>query len=214
MELKVFVFNDFQENTIVIFDNSKECIIIDPGCNSDAEFEELKNFIHEKDLKPVKIVNTHCHVDHIFGVDTIKNFYKIPFYAHQDEEMLLKNASGYTYLLGIQFQSEITIDHYLEDNGTLNFGNSELKIIHTPGHSKGGLCFYSEEASVLISGDTLFSGSIGRTDLPGGNYNTLIDSIKHKLLTLPGDTIVYPGHGPLTVIKQESVTNPFLLNNI
>jgi hydroxyacylglutathione hydrolase len=214
MEIKSFVFNDFQENTILIFDESKECIIIDPGCNNDHEYELITNFISDKQLKPVKIINTHCHVDHILGVNFMKQLYNVPFYAHQDEELLIQNISDFSLLLGLDFHQEVKIDAYIKEDDIIEFGNSKVNILHTPGHSMGSVCFYSAEKSVLISGDTLFSGSIGRTDLPGGNYNTLMLSIKNKILNLPDDTVVYPGHGPLTIIKQETATNPFLLNNI
>ena len=212
IELKLFVFNDFQENSFIISDETGECILIDPGCNSQTEFLIIQDFISANNLNPVKIVNTHCHIDHILGISYLKKHYNISFWAHHDEQMLLDTSSEYSMLLGINYKADITIDHYLIDKSYVEFGNSKLEIIHTPGHSKGSVCFYSSEKSIVISGDTLFSGSIGRTDLPGGDFNTLITSIKNRLLTLPENTVVYPGHGPATIIKQETDTNPFLVN--
>ncbi len=210
IKIKYFVFNDFQENTFVLFDESNRCIIIDPGCFMNQEKTELEDFLQSNNLVPEKIVNTHSHVDHILGNSYLVDKYNLPVYAHEADEMLISTAREYAKLFGLTISQPPVINQFLKDNDELTFGNSSLKVMHVPGHSPGSLAFYSVEQKFVISGDVLFYGSIGRTDLPGGNYDLLINSIKQKLLKLPGDTEVYPGHGPVTTIQQEHDTNPFL----
>ncbi|MBN2348876.1 MAG: MBL fold metallo-hydrolase [Bacteroidales bacterium] len=210
IQLKVFVFNDFQENSFVLWDHSKSCIIIDPGCSNNAEYKLLESFISENGLKPEMLINTHCHIDHILGNKWAVEKYNIQSYAHNGDLPVFDQAEEYARMFGLTFEPPPVIQNFLEDNQSLHFGNSELKIIHVPGHSQGSIALYAEAEKFIIVGDVLFRGSIGRTDLPGGNYNTIIQSIKTRLLTLPGNTVVYPGHGPVTTIKNEHDTNPFL----
>ena len=210
IKIKTFVFNDFQENTNILSDESNKCILLDPGCFFEQEIKELENFLNANNLIPEMIVNTHCHVDHILGNSYLVNKYNLPVYAHEADEKLITTAKEYAKLFGLNISSPPAITSYLNEGDTLSFGNSKLEVMHVPGHSPGSLAFYHPGQKFIIAGDVLFYGSIGRTDLPGGNYDTLINSIKQKMLILPGDVVVYPGHGPVTSIQQEHDTNPFL----
>jgi hydroxyacylglutathione hydrolase len=210
ISIEKFIFNDFQVNTFILADETKECLIIDPGCFAAEEKNELKRYIDKKKLKPLKIVNTHCHVDHILGNAFISESFNITVAAHKDDQHLLDDALEYGQFFGFIIDSPPPIDEYVEDNSIIKFGRSELRIIHVPGHSRGSVALYSADQKFIIIGDVLFNGSIGRTDLPGGNFDSLIDSIKTKILILPCDVTVYPGHGPFTTIKHEIDTNPFL----
>lgn len=206
------MFNAFQENTYVIHDESKDCVIIDPGCSNDHEYNELDNYINSLDLKVVAMVNTHCHVDHVLGCGYIKDKYEVPFYVHAGDTFLLDTAEEHAGFFGISLKQPPQPDFYLEDGQQFTFGNSILDVFHVPGHSAGSIALYSFSDSFVITGDALFKGSIGRTDLPGGNYQSLITSIRKKLLTLPENVLVFPGHGPNTTIGNERDTNPFLIN--
>lgn len=210
INIKVFVFNSFQENTFVISDESKDCIIVDPGMSSKEENEELSNYIEEIKLTPIAMINTHCHVDHVLGCKYIKEKYQVPFYIHPLEKMLLERAQDFGSFFGMEVEPPPAADHYLEDNAVYKFGRTEIDIIHVPGHSTGSIALYSKPDASIIMGDVLFRGSIGRTDLPGGDYDTLIRGIKQKILVLPREVIAYPGHGPSTTIGDEYDTNPFL----
>lgn len=210
ISIKKFVFNDFQENTFLISDETKECLIIDPGCASEYERNELKDYINKNELKPVKLINTHCHIDHIIGNSFISKNFNIPTAAHKDDQKQLEEAVEYGQMFGFNVESPPGIDEYLEDQSIVKFGNSQFKVIHVPGHSKGSIALYSAKQKLLVVGDVLFNGSIGRADLPGGDYDSLINSIQKKILTLPGNVTVYPGHGPSTTISYETDTNPFL----
>jgi glyoxylase-like metal-dependent hydrolase (beta-lactamase superfamily II) len=209
--IKTFVFNAFMENTFVLSDESKNCIIIDPGMNSKAEEEEISTYISTNELLPVSLINTHCHVDHVLGCNRIKELYNIPFYAHELEKVLIDEAIQFAEFFGISIEQPPQPDKTLSERDKVSFGNSEMDILHVPGHSPGSLAFYSKQNNFAITGDVLFNGSIGRTDLPGGNYNLLIDGIKSKLLSLPKETTIYPGHGPTSTIGKEYDTNPFLI---
>lgn len=210
ISVKKFVFNDFQVNTFVVSDETKECLIIDPGCYSMYEKDELKNYLRENSLKPVKLINTHGHIDHILGNLFIKESFYIPVAAHREDQNYIEGVSDHGQMFGYSVENPGGIDEFLEDDDIIKFGTSELKVIHVPGHSKGSIALYSAEHKFVIGGDVLFNGGIGRTDLLGGDYDTLISSIKNKLLTLPGDVTVYAGHGPSTTISYEIETNPFL----
>lgn len=211
MLVQVLTFNPFQENTYIIYDETKECIIIDPGCYEENEEIQLISFIEENMLTPVKLINTHCHIDHILGNKFVSDMWNIELYIHKEDLSLLKNARSIGKMYGFEnFEGSTYPKHFLEEKDKIAFGNSELEIIFTPGHAPGHICLYSEKNKFIIAGDTLFNGSIGRTDLPGGDYNTLINSIKTKLLSLAEETIVYCGHGPSTSIGKEKKTNPFL----
>ena len=211
MKIEVFAFNPIQENTFVIYDESSgECAIIDPGFFTDKEFDQLKGFISAYDLKPVKLMNTHCHFDHIFGVERCREEWKLKWEAHPDDAFLIEGATAQAAMFGIKIAPINPADVALNEGAEISFGNVRLKAIHVPGHSPGSLCLYSEEDKVLIAGDVLFRGSIGRTDLARGDHDALIRGIKEKLMTLPDDVRVYPGHGPSTTIGEERSMNPFL----
>ncbi|MGE5356477.1 MAG: MBL fold metallo-hydrolase [Deltaproteobacteria bacterium] len=210
MKIKTFVFNPFQENTYIIYDETGECCIIDPGCNSTNEEKKLTNFIEVNNLTLKYILLTHGHIDHILGLDFIAGMYSMNPFIHPDDLFLIHSGTAIANMYGLDFipYSGSTID--IKDRDTIRFGNSKLTAIHCPGHSPGGVCFYSADFKILISGDVLFHTSIGRTDLPGGDYATLINSIQSNLMILPDDTNVYPGHSEFTTIGFERYNNPFL----
>jgi glyoxylase-like metal-dependent hydrolase (beta-lactamase superfamily II) len=210
MNIKTFTVNGFAVNSFILYDDSKECLLIDPGYYEQKEKDSLIRFISENKLQPVKALNTHCHVDHILGNKFVCEHYRIPLSAHQEDEFLLQRASQMGEIFGFQGVSSPPVDDYLKQGDTVRFGNSEIEVIHTPGHSPGSISFYNEQDEFVIAGDVLFAGSIGRTDLPRGNYKTLISSIVERLMVLPAETVVFPGHGPSTTIKHEHDTNPFL----
>ena len=207
-----FVFNPFSENTYVLSDETHECIIIDPGCYSYEEQEELSDFISNNHLKPVQLINTHCHIDHVLGNKFVSDKYKIPLLINKHELELLNLAPIYGNMYGVNMVASPPPDSFLNEGNKISFGISELKVLFTPGHSPGSISFYSEDDNFVISGDVLFNLSIGRTDLPGGDFNTLINSINQKLFTMPSETIVYSGHGTTTAISFEKKNNPFLNN--
>jgi glyoxylase-like metal-dependent hydrolase (beta-lactamase superfamily II) len=210
IQIKKFTFNPVQENTFVVFDETGECVIVDAGCYFENERLELDRFIAEKQLTPVHLINTHCHFDHIMGVTHCRNKYRINFEIHADEESLVEGAAEHGDLFGIPMEPVDPPDAFFQEDDQINFGNSYLKVIEAPGHSPGGVTFYNPEQKILIAGDVLFYGSIGRTDLPGGSFEQLTRNIKSKLLTLPEETVVYCGHGPETTIGFEKKNNPFL----
>lgn len=212
MKIQQLVFSPFEVNTYILYDKSRECIVIDPACNSKQEQHFLLNFLKEENLKPVKLINTHCHLDHVFGNKFIADTFKLETEASKDEEFNINNAHNAAKLYGIQMDTPYPIKKFLKEGDTISFGYSQLEILHVPGHTAGSLVFYSEKEKTAIVGDVLFKGSIGRTDLPGGNFETLISQIKSKLFTLPNNVIVYPGHGPETNIGFEKEFNPFVGN--
>lgn len=209
LRIKSFVFNPLQENTFVLYDETNECVIIDPGCYEAYENEELSSFIADQKLTVKLLLNTHCHVDHVLGNYFVKEKYKVKLYIHPIEEAGLKAVKAYAPSYGIFKYQESTPDAYMAEGDIIKFGNQSLKVIFVPGHSPGHVAFFDEAGKHLIGGDVLFYNSIGRADLPGGNYNTLIKSIQEKLFTLPDDVKVYPGHGPETSIGFEKRTNPY-----
>jgi len=211
ISVQSFTANPYQENAYVLFDESKECIIIDPGAYTSQEQNELSRFIESKQLKPVRLLNTHCHIDHVLGNAFVHSLYGLLPEFHSLELELLHAIPSYAPQMGIRYELSPLPETYLSESGKIAFGQSELELIFAPGHSLGHLCFYSPANSFLIGGDVLFYQSIGRTDLPGGNHQQLLDNIKHKLFNLPTDCVVYPGHGPSTQIGFEKAHNPFLL---
>lgn len=210
MHIKTFVFNPFQVNTYLLYDASGSCIIIDPACNNAKEHNELTSFIKDNSLTPQAIYNTHCHIDHIAGNFYLEQLYKIPSIIHPAGEGFLKHAKGHAQAFGFNLENTFIPASYINDGDTISFGLSQLKVLYTPGHADGSVCFLATDNKFVITGDVLFNGSIGRTDLPSGNFDLLIESIENKLLTLPGDTLVYPGHGESTSISREKAYNPFL----
>lgn len=202
--------NPFAENGYILFDESKECIIIDPGCNNDRERAMFSSFIEENGLKPVRLINTHCHLDHICGNRFIAEKYGLKLESHKGEQIVLDAAAQHGLMFGFTFQQSPDIEVFLDEGDEVKFGNSTLKVLFTPGHSPASISLYSEADGFVVVGDVLFQQSIGRYDLPGGDFDTLINSIQQKLMTLPDRTLVYPGHGSSTKIGVEKVSNPFL----
>ena len=212
MKIKQIQNNPFQENTYVMWDEATmEAAIVDCGALFPQEEEKIETFVNENNLKIKYILNTHLHLDHCFGNAWAAELYGVLPMAHEDDETLLARMGEQARMFGLPFKVRTEkLGEYLKDGDILKLGNNEIKVIHTPGHSRGGLCFYIPAAGWLISGDSLFEGSIGRTDLEGGSYTTLIKSITERLLTLPNETVVYPGHGAYTTIGEEKKSNPFL----
>ena len=206
-----FTFNPFQENTYLLFDETKECIIIDSGCYERAEQDLLRTFVNENELKPVKLINTHCHIDHVLGNKFVADTWNLGLEMHVLDLPLLHSVKDYSTAYGFDHYDESpepTI--FLKEGEQVHFGNSRLDILFTPGHAPGHITLHSPEQKFVISGDVLFQMSIGRTDLPGGDHKTLINSIKTVLTPLAEDTQVFCGHGPSTSIGFEKVNNPFL----
>ena len=213
IQIKKFTFNLFSENTFVLWDDETlESAIVDPGCSDSSEENELENFITDNNLKVKYLINTHCHIDHILGCEFVKNKYNPAYYAPELDIPLLQNAKMQAIFVGMNFSISILPDEYLTENKNLYLGKSELSFLFTPGHTPGEFCIYINDIKSCISGDVLFYDSIGRTDLWGGNYDTLIKSINEKLLILPDDTKIYPGHGESSTISREKNLNPFLNN--
>ncbi len=209
MTVKSFTFNDFQENTYIIYDDTKECIIIDPGCNSHQEQNQLSSFIELHNLKPKHLINTHCHIDHILGNKYVSEQYQLKLTSHKKEIPVLQFGIQTASMYQIHYDISPDIEIFIDEGDIISFGQSALKVLFTPGHSPASISLVSESDKILIAGDVLFQGSIGRTDLPGGNFETLTRVIKSKFFTLHDDTIVYPGHGVHTTVGVEKRTNPF-----
>ena len=209
IQIQPFVFNPFQENTYIIYDDSNECVIVDPGCYDEVEKDELAGFITDNSLNLKMLLNTHCHIDHVLGNHFIKEKFATKLYIHQTEEYVLNAQKVLAPHYGMHRYEEASPDAFLKEGDHINFGRQEFLVLFVPGHSPGHIAFYNPKEKVLIAGDVLFQGSIGRTDLPGGNFDTLINSIHQKLFTLPDDVSVYPGHGRTTRIGIEKRTNPF-----
>jgi glyoxylase-like metal-dependent hydrolase (beta-lactamase superfamily II) len=211
MTIKTFTFNPFQENTYLLFDETKEAVLIDAGCISDNEKQHLKQFVEDNNLVLKHVINTHLHLDHQFGNKFVFNCFGLKPEACVEDEYLLANVVAQARSYGFSVDEEAQqIGSYIVEDQNIEFGNSTLKAIHVPGHSPGSMAFYSEKEGVLFAGDVLFRGSIGRTDLPRGDYATLILSITKKLFLLPDSTVVYCGHGPTTTIGYEKINNPYL----
>lgn len=208
-KIEQFTFNPFQENTFVIYDETKKCVIIDPGCYEKHEETELSNFISENGLEPVYLLNTHSHVDHVLGNFFVKNKYNIPVVSHKLDEPIMHSVKAYAPSYGFTNYTEAGIDQFVEEGDKITFGNTSFEVLFVPGHAPGHIAFYCEKENFCIAGDTLFQMSIGRADLPGGDYNTLINSIHSRLFTLNDATTVYPGHGGETTIAYEKKNNPY-----
>lgn len=209
MNLKSFTFNDFYENTYILYDQTNECVIIDPGCNTPGEQLALSSFIEEFNLKPKHLINTHCHIDHILGNNFVAKTYGLKLTAHKKESVVLEMGSSTAKMYHIPYDPSPLIEIYIDEGDTVSFGNSTLEVLFTPGHSPASISLLNKEFNILIAGDVLFQGSIGRTDLPGGNFETLTRMIKSKFFMLTDEIVVYPGHGPETTIGIEKRTNPF-----
>jgi hydroxyacylglutathione hydrolase len=210
LQIKTFTFNPFYENTYILFDETKEAVIFDPGCFEKNEKETLSRFIETEGLKIKQLINTHCHIDHVLGNTYVKNKYGVPLLIHHNEIAVLKSVKAYAPNYGFPAYEESEPDIFLNENQKITIGNQILDILFVPGHAPGHLVFYHKPTGICIAGDTLFQGSIGRTDLPGGDHQTLLKAIKKELFNLPENTIVYPGHGPETTIGEEKENNPFV----
>lgn len=213
-QVHFFAFSPFSENTYIIYDATKECIIIDPGCYTEAERNTLSTFIQEQGLKPVRLINTHCHLDHVFGNRYVAETYQLALEIHEGELPVLESVPVVSQMYGIpnvQQSPDPDPNKYIQEGDIISFGETELKVFFTPGHSPASVSFYCKEDGFIIGGDVLFQGSIGRTDLPGGNMDTLMKSIFDHFLTLPDETTVYSGHGNPTTVGAERKSNPFVL---
>jgi glyoxylase-like metal-dependent hydrolase (beta-lactamase superfamily II) len=209
MEIFRLVFSPIEENTYILSDKTGKCAVIDCGCYNKAEFGKLTGLLDKKYLNPVLLLNTHCHLDHIFGNGMFLEKYKLGTFYHKSEEKNRRDAVMHAQFFGLTMANPPEPAGLIADGENVTFGTVNLLALHVPGHTTGSLAFYSKEGGVVFTGDTLFSGSIGRSDLPGGNHEILIESIRSKLFTLPPDTVVYPGHGEATTIGDEIRTNPY-----
>lgn len=211
IQVKEFIFNPFYENTYLLYDESLECVIADPGCSNHFEQQELNRFIESKKLKPVRLLNTHSHIDHIFGNRFVYEKYNLLPETAEGEAPGLRAADVYADNFGVHPPKSPDAEKFLKQGDVIEFGNSKLEVLSTPGHSIAHLAFFCRGQEFIISGDVLFRESIGRTDLPGGNYKTLMETIRLKLLPLGDNIKVYPGHGVSTTIGYERQHNPFIL---
>jgi glyoxylase-like metal-dependent hydrolase (beta-lactamase superfamily II) len=211
-QVKTFEFNPFAENTYIVWDDATgECAIVDPGCYTPEERAVLQAFIVENGLKPVRLINTHCHLDHVFGNKFVADTWKLGLEIHRGELPVLEQFTQVCQMYGIpNAQPSPMPECFLEAGGVVAFGETRLDVLFTPGHSPASISFYCQQAGFVLAGDVLFFESIGRTDLPGGNFDTLMQSIRNQLFALPGETLVYSGHGPTTTIRHEQEYNPFL----
>lgn len=210
LEYIVLEGNPFMENTYILYDDSKECIIFDPGCSNPEEEKRMRDVIDMKCIRPVRLINTHCHIDHVLGNQWVFKNYQLKPEYHEKEQVVLDSCVEVAKMYGIPYTPSPNADSFLKITDTIKFGNTELEIRFTPGHSLGSLCFIDNETKIVVGGDVLFNGSIGRTDLPGGNHQQLLDSISKELYSLDDDYTVLPGHGPSTTIGQEKKMNPFV----
>ncbi len=211
MEVKKFTFNPFQENSYVVYSENKDALIIDPGCYQDHEKEELVQFIEQMGLNPVRLLNTHAHIDHVLGNNFVSKKWNLGLELHELDLPTLQSVANYAHLYGFEgYELSPEPVAFLKEGDSIELGNERLDILFCPGHAPGHVAFYSEKDAFIIGGDVLFQGSIGRTDLPGGSFEILEKSIKEKFYTLPDETLVYCGHGPETKIGFEKMNNPFV----
>lgn len=212
LQIQSFTFSPLAENTYLLWNENKEAVIIDPGCYDTYEKEELRAFIELNKLQPKLLLNTHCHLDHVFGEKWVAETWNLVPHIHSNEQFVMNYAESSGQIWGVPFINYSGPFHFLAEGQIIKLGEDEMKVLYVPGHSPGHLCFYCPAQGFVIAGDTLFAGSIGRTDLPGGNHATLIERIKSELLSLPDEMVIYPGHGPATTVGEEKKNNPYLKN--
>ncbi|HEY9362005.1 MAG TPA: MBL fold metallo-hydrolase [Chitinophagaceae bacterium] len=210
ISVKAFTFNPVQENTYLLYNDRNQCCIIDPGCYFEEERNELTQFIQLQELQPISLLNTHCHLDHIFGNKYVHDKWELELHIHEKEKQVLEFGPSSGQMYNLPFENYNGPLHFIIPGETIKIGDDELQILFTPGHSPGSVSFYAKKEKFVISGDALFNGSIGRTDLPGGDFDTLANSIREQLYTLPDEVKVYSGHGPLTRVGDEKKNNPFV----
>lgn len=210
ISIATLTFNPYQENTYILYDNEKNCILVDPGMHDHIEEKQLKSFIAHRDLKPIALLNTHCHIDHVLGNHFVYEEWGLKPQFHEGEVPVLVSVQNYAPQMGFRYETSPIPEKFLQDGQEIALGSHMLTAILAPGHSPAHLCFYCAEQNFLLGGDVLFRNSIGRTDLPGGDHDTLLRSIKERIYTLPDATVVYPGHGPSTDIAFEKQSNPFV----
>lgn len=212
LEVKVFNFNMFSENSIIVWDEeTKESAVIDPGTSTSDEETTLSEFVSSKNLKVKYLINTHCHIDHILGCRFVKEKYHPVYYAPEKDLPLLEHAQQQAQMFNISMDTPPKPDELIAEETELFLGKTKMKFLFTPGHTPGEVCIYFEKEKICITGDVLFNESIGRTDLWGGDYQTLINSIETMLLILPDEVVIYPGHGKSSTIGYEKQNNPFLI---
>ncbi|UII28584.1 MBL fold metallo-hydrolase [Fulvivirga maritima] len=210
IQIQSFVFNPFMENTYVVYDDETlDGVIIDPGCYEDYERNELIDFVNNNNIKVNKLLNTHCHIDHVLGNQFIKDTFNVNLYIHKADVPTLKSVEVYAPSYGFTQFNPSEADEYLEEGDTIEIGKHTFEVLFVPGHAPGHIAFVNHEHKLCISGDVLFQGSIGRTDLPGGDFDTLISSIHNKLFKWDTDYTVYSGHGGPTSTEIEKKSNPF-----
>jgi len=210
LTIQTFTFNPVQENTYILYNEKKDCCIIDPGCYFPAENKKLQSFVNDFSLRPVLLLNTHCHLDHVFGNKFVFDTWGLVPHIHEKEKAMLERAPQSGEMWGLPFENFEGEPVYIQENSVITLGDDELEIRFTPGHSPGSVSFYNEKGKFIIGGDVLFNGSVGRTDLPGGDTQVLLNSIQTQFFTLPDDTKVYSGHGPVTTIGLEKMNNPYV----
>jgi glyoxylase-like metal-dependent hydrolase (beta-lactamase superfamily II) len=210
LKIKTFTFNPFQENTYVLYNEANQALLIDPGMYTDEECEVFFDFLEKNQLTPVMLLSTHTHLDHVFGNAAVLKKFKIPYGFHIKDRPVFDAASSAGAMYGLSFAKSPEPTFYIKENEDIRLGDHVLSVLLAPGHSPGSVCFYSKKQQFVISGDVLFHLSIGRSDFPGGNYETLIQSIHTQLMSLPDETHVYSGHGPATTIGFERMNNPFI----
>ncbi len=209
-EIKIFEFNSFQVNTYIVYDESKECIIIDAGCYTENEKKLFTEFIDKNELVPKRLISTHCHIDHILGNTLASEKYNLGIEVHEEGVEFMRASIGYASVFGINVDKIQRPSAFIRENDIISFGNTKLSVIYTPGHAAGSICLVNDEEKYLFSGDVIFHNSIGRTDLPTGDYDLLLTSIKEKIMILDDDYKIYCGHGPVTTVGYERRNNPFL----
>lgn len=209
-DIQTFIYNPFQENTYLIADSSGECIVIDPGCHFESEKQQLASYITDNKLKPQFIVLTHGHMDHVLGANFLRQKFQIQVMMHAKDLNVLRSSQDFGRMVGLEIEQPADPERYTSDQQILECGKTAFTVFHVPGHSPGSIALYNQNEGILFSGDVLFKRGIGRTDLMGGSYDKLVQSIQNKLFILPDQTIVYPGHGETTTIGEEKRQNPVL----